>query len=56
VRRIEEALAAGELHIEIGHAGDFSDRMRFIRVRAMSAADGGIWLALRREGHDRTQK
>jgi photoactive yellow protein len=52
--RIEEALARGQLDVEIGHTGDFADRKRFIRVRAMSAADGGIWLAMRREGRDRT--
>jgi photoactive yellow protein len=52
--RIEQALAQGMLDVEIGHTGDFSDRKRFIRVRAMSSADGGIWLALQRQGRDRS--
>jgi photoactive yellow protein len=47
--RIDAALRAGTLDIEIGHTGDFSDPSRRIRVRAMSAAGGGIWLA-----HDRS--
>lgn len=51
--RIEQALAQGTLDVELGHTGDFADRKRFIRLRAMSAADGGIWLALQRAGRDR---
>jgi photoactive yellow protein len=43
--RIERARKEGTLDIELGHTGDFADRARFFRVRAMSAADGGIWLA-----------
>lgn len=46
--RIEEALRTGKLDIEIGHTGDFSDRSRFMRVRIMSAADGGFWLVNQR--------
>lgn len=53
--RIEAALAAGTLDLEIGHTGDFADPTRFIRLRAMSAADGGMWLALQRpSAHDST--
>lgn len=39
---------AGQLDIEVGHTGDFADRSRFLRVRAMSAAGGGLWLAHQR--------
>lgn len=44
-QRIRRELASGRLDIEIGHTGDFADPHRFLRIRAMSAADGGLWLA-----------
>lgn len=46
--RIERARAQGTLDLEVGHTGDFSDPNRFFRVRAVAAADGGLWLALLR--------
>lgn len=46
---IESALRAGVLDLEIGHTGDFADRNRFFRIRAMNRAAGGLWLA-----HDRS--
>ena len=46
--RIEAAVAAGTLDAEFTHVGDFADRDRELSVRAQSAADGGIWLFLRR--------
>ena len=46
--RIDAAVAAGTLDAEFTHVGDFADRDRELSVRAQSAADGGIWLFLRR--------
>ena len=46
--RIERHREQGSLDIEIGHTGDFSDRHRLLRVRAMSAENGGVWLAIQR--------
>ena len=46
--RIDAALAAGTLDAEFTHVGDFADRDRELSVRAQSAADGGVWLFLRR--------
>jgi photoactive yellow protein len=46
--RIDAALAAGTLDAEFTHVGDFADRDREMRVRAQSAADGGVWLFLKR--------
>ena len=46
--RIDAALAAGTLDAEFTHVGDFADRDRELAVRAQSAADGGVWLFLRR--------
>ena len=43
--RIEHATVRGTLDVEIGHTGDFADASRFFRIRAMSARNGGIWLA-----------
>jgi photoactive yellow protein len=43
--RVNRQRAAGEVDIEIGHTGDFSDPNRFMRSRVMSAAGGGLWLA-----------
>ena len=46
--RIDAAVAAATLDAEFTHVGDFADRDRELSVRAQSAADGGIWLFLRR--------
>ena len=46
--RIERARQAGLLDIEFGHTGDFSDPQRTLRVRVLSAADGGCWIFLQR--------
>lgn len=46
--RIEHALSEGNLDLEIGHTGDFSDPHRFLRIRAMSCQKGGLWLAHQR--------
>lgn len=46
--QIEQARAAGTLDLEIGHTGDFADPNRFFRIRAVSAARGGVWLAHQR--------
>jgi photoactive yellow protein len=52
--RIDAALAEGTLDLELGHTGDLTDPTRFIRLRAMSSSDGGVWLALEREPAQRS--
>jgi photoactive yellow protein len=47
--RIERALAAGTLDIELNWYGDFSDPDRELRVRIQSAAGGGAWIFMKRE-------
>jgi photoactive yellow protein len=47
--RIEAAKARGSVDIEIGWIGDFDDPDGEIRIRVMSAADGGLWLFMDRE-------
>ncbi len=42
--RIDAAIALGTLDIEFTHIGDFEDRNRELRVRALSSSDGGVWL------------
>lgn len=42
--RIEAAIASGTLDIEFTHVGDYDDRNRELRVRALSSTDGGVWL------------
>ena len=46
---IDAAVVAGTLDAEFLHTGDFADRDREIRVRALSASDGGVWLFLLRD-------
>lgn len=46
--QIESALSRGTLDAEFLHIGDFEDRSRELRVRALSAADGGFWLFMQR--------
>lgn len=48
--RIEEAKRRGTLDLEFTHIGDFDDRDRELTVRIQSAAGGGVWIFLRREG------
>jgi photoactive yellow protein len=47
--RIEAAAARGTVDIEIGWTGDFDDPDRDIRIRVMSASDGGLWLFMNRD-------
>ena len=47
--RAERAIAAGTLDVEFTHIGDFNDRDRELTVKIQSAADGGMWIFLRRE-------
>ncbi|RST29866.1 PAS domain-containing protein [Sphingomonas ginkgonis] len=49
VGRIEAARKRGDLDIEFGFVGDFSDRDRELRVRVQPAAAGGYWLFMQRE-------
>ena len=48
--RIERALAAGRLDLELGWTGDFADAHRSLRVRVLSATGGGRWIFMLREG------
>ena len=47
--RVEAARAAGRLDLEFGWIGGFADRLRSLRVRVQSAADGGTWIFMQRE-------
>ena len=47
--RVEAAKARGSVDIEIGWIGDFKDADAEIRIRVMSAGDGGLWLFMNRE-------
>ena len=46
--RLDEAWSKGKVDIEIGWVGDFNDADREIRIRAVSASDGGVWILLNR--------
>lgn len=46
--RIDEEARRGQLDIEFGHTGDFTDPARLLRVRACSAKGGGVWLLFER--------
>ena len=47
--RIEAARKAGAIDIELGWIGDFKDQDGELRIRALSASSGGIWLFVSRE-------
>jgi photoactive yellow protein len=47
--RVEAAKARGSVDVEIGWIGDFDDPDGEIRIRVMSAADGGLWLFMNRD-------
>ena len=47
--RVEAAKARGSVDVEIGWIGDFKDADGEIRIRVMSAGDGGLWLFMNRE-------
>jgi len=47
--RIERARADGFIDIEMGHIGDFSDESEEMRVRIVSAPNGGLWIFHLRE-------
>jgi len=40
---------ASTLGIEMTHLGDFDDRAGELSIRVQSAANGGVWIFLRRE-------
>jgi len=48
--RVDAARLAGDLDLEFEHVGDFADRQRVLQVRALSAAQGAVWLFIRRHG------
>jgi hypothetical protein len=43
-------MAVGTLDIAFGWYGDFEDPDRPLRVRVQSAAGGGVWIFIQREG------
>jgi photoactive yellow protein len=47
--RIEKAQKAGTLEIAFTFVGDFADRGRELKVRVVSARDGGLWICHQRE-------
>ncbi len=47
--RIDTARKTGAVDIEIGWIGDFKDRDGELRIRALSASSGGIWILVSRE-------
>lgn len=47
--RIENARADGQIDIEMGVIGDFADDDSELRVRVVSAPDGGLWIFHARE-------
>lgn len=47
--RIEKARENGEIDIEMGVIGDFADDESELRVRVVSAPDGGLWIFHARE-------
>jgi photoactive yellow protein len=48
MQRIALAKASGKLDVTFQQVGDFDDAERELQVRAISAAEGGIWLFIRR--------
>ncbi len=46
--RLEEAFGAGNVDLEMEWVGDFANPDAEMRIRALSAADGGVWLFLSR--------
>ncbi len=46
--RIEAARERGTLNLEFAWVGDFADASRRVRVRVLSASDGGIWIFIQR--------
>lgn len=47
--QIDSARSSGSVDKELGWIGDFDNRDGEIRLRALSASDGGVWLFLNRE-------
>ena len=47
--RIQHARSHGEIDIEMGWVGDYGDANSALRVRIMSAPDGGLWIFNLRE-------
>jgi photoactive yellow protein len=46
---VEAAAALGAVDIEIGWIGDFDDPHGEIKIRVLSASDGGLWLFMNRD-------
>jgi photoactive yellow protein len=42
--RIQRAMAHRDFDVELIHVGDFADRQRRLRVRALPSSGGGVWL------------
>lgn len=46
---VTAALEAGPVDLEFAWKGDYSDPNRELRIRAMSARNGGIWMFVERD-------
>ena len=47
--RIERAMEAGPVNLEMGWPGDFGDPTRELRIRVQSSRNGGVWLFIERD-------
>ena len=47
--RVERAMDAGPVDLEIGWPGDFGDPRRELRIRVQSSQNGGLWLFIERD-------
>lgn len=47
--RIERAMEAGPVNLEMGWPGDFGDPTRELRIRVQSSRNGGVWLFIGRD-------
>ena len=47
--RVERAMDAGPVDLEIGWPGDFGDPRRELRIRVQSSQNGGLWLFIVRD-------
>ena len=47
--RIERAMEAGPVNLEMGWPGNFGDPTRELRIRVQSSRNGGVWLFIERD-------
>ncbi len=53
--RIEEALQAGKVDLEIGWFGDYADPGRSLRIRVQSGQSGKLWFFIERDAEAETE-